>query len=254
MVDAKVANSVIVSQIRSSKTDFNLSSGEVIRLTKAGVPAIVIEAMRNPKAAPPPATPGQTKTASTPSRTPSTPPTSTTATPPPATSAATPPPASAPSAATPAPSPAPATRPAPEKLVVVTVNDGQPIPINLAADIPADAEEGAPLRFVAAADFRAGDTVVIAKGASVTGVIVESAGKKKFLGMGGGKMTFRLMQVDAVDGHKLNVRATPGRRSDGPAVRPVDTGSQKRTKEVAAAAGTQYIAYIEGEQTVSIQK
>jgi hypothetical protein len=33
----------------------------------------------------------------------------------------------------------------------------------------------------------------------------------------GGKMTFRLLQVDAVDGKKLNVRAEP-RRSMLPAV------------------------------------
>ena len=50
MVGAQVAPSLIISQIRSSKTNFNLSAGEVIRLTKAGVPADVIEVMRNPGA------------------------------------------------------------------------------------------------------------------------------------------------------------------------------------------------------------
>ena len=53
MVDAKVAPAVILSQIRSSKTAFNLSAQEVIRLSKAGVPGNVIELMRNPKAPPP---------------------------------------------------------------------------------------------------------------------------------------------------------------------------------------------------------
>ena len=53
MVEAKVAPAVILSQIRNSKTAFNLSAPEVIRLSKASVPEIVIEAMRNPKAAPP---------------------------------------------------------------------------------------------------------------------------------------------------------------------------------------------------------
>jgi hypothetical protein len=51
MEQAKVAPDVIVSQIRASKTNFNLSAAEVIRLTKAGVPAAVIEAMRNPQPA-----------------------------------------------------------------------------------------------------------------------------------------------------------------------------------------------------------
>ncbi len=54
MVQAKVAPDVILSQIRASKTNFDLSSAEVIRLSKAGVPANVIEAMFNPKAAPAP--------------------------------------------------------------------------------------------------------------------------------------------------------------------------------------------------------
>jgi len=52
MAQAKVAPGVIISQIRASKTNFNLSAAEVIRLTKAGVPADVIEAMRNPHAEP----------------------------------------------------------------------------------------------------------------------------------------------------------------------------------------------------------
>jgi hypothetical protein len=101
-------------------------------------------------------------------------------------------------------------------------------------------------------ELRAGDSVVVAKGATVTGVIVDGA-KKKFLGIGG-KMTFRLEQADSVDGHKLNVRVTPAKHTDGPAHRSVDTGSQKKSKDIAAAAGTEYIAYIEGDQTVSIRK
>src|SRR5947209_8024424 len=51
MIKAKVAPSLIVSQIRSSKTNFNLSSSEIIRLTKAGVPEQVVEAMRSPSPA-----------------------------------------------------------------------------------------------------------------------------------------------------------------------------------------------------------
>jgi Protein kinase domain len=52
MAAAKVAPAVILSQIRASKTNFDLSAAEVIRLSKAGVSAEIIEAMRNP--APPP--------------------------------------------------------------------------------------------------------------------------------------------------------------------------------------------------------
>jgi hypothetical protein len=93
---------------------------------------------------------------------------------------------------------------------------------------------------------------VIPKGNVVTGSIVEAAGKKKLFGMGGGKPTYRLMQVDAGDGHKLNVRSTPGKHGDGPAQRPVELAGKKPPKDIAATAGSEYIAYIDGEQTVSV--
>ncbi len=54
MAQAKVSPELMISQIRASKTNFNLSAAEVIRLSKAGVPAAVIEAMRNPQAVPAP--------------------------------------------------------------------------------------------------------------------------------------------------------------------------------------------------------
>jgi len=228
MAQAKVASAVIIGQIRSAKTDFNLSPGEIIRLTKAGVPAGVIEAMRDPKAVPE-AAPRIAKE-----------------TPPPA------PVSSTPSAA-PVTPPAPAAK-APENVAVVTVTDGSPFRILLAADIPADAAEGEPIRFTAADDVRAGDYIVIHKGAVVMGAIVDAAGKKKFLGMGGKQMTFRLLQVDAADGRKLEVRCIPSKRADGPPVRPVENPNQKHTKEVAAEGGAEYLAYVNGDQTVSVHK
>ena len=260
LVQAKVATLVILGQIRSSKTNFSLSSAELIRLTKAGVPAGVIEVMRDPNAAP------KERTASSksqPSR--STPQMATPSQPSPITTA--PAPASTQSgtsgsaapiaspntnaASNPAPA-APVTR-TPEKITVVTIPDGSPIPITLAADVPAEVEEGQAIRFTVSDDFKAGDTVVIAKGANVSGSIVEVAGKKKFLGMGGGKVTFRLTQVDAVDGHKLNLRATSVKSANGPAQRPLEPVNKKPPKELTAPAGTQYIGYINGGQTVSVK-
>lgn len=254
MVGAKVAPSVILSQIRSSKTDFNLSSAEVIRLSKAGVPAIVIEAMRNPtKAAPAPVSTASNRPASGSSRPASSQPATTASTPAPAPAPVVSTPAPAPAPANPAPAPAPAAKAPTERVVVVTINDASPFRMTLAADIPADAPDGQSIRFVTADDFRAGDVVVIAKGATVTGEIVGGS-RKKFLGIGN-KMMFKLTQVDAVDGRKLNVRATSARGQGGqPALHAVDTGVQKHSKDVAAAQGTEYIAYIEGDQTVSVKK
>ena len=240
LVQAKVAPKVIIEQIRSSKTNFNLSPSELIRLTKAGVSTRILEAMRNPKAVPP--EPADVAKSSAPVPTPV---------------QAAPVPATAPPPAATAPVAGPVSAPVThtlEKITVVTIPDGAPIPITLSADVPADVQEGQPLRFVVARDFRAGDTVVIQKGAVVAGAIVEVGGKKKFLGMGGGKATFRLMQVDSADGHKLNIRATPAKGSEGPAQRPIEPMGKKPPKELIAAAGTEYIGYIDGEQTVSIKK
>lgn len=64
MVREKVPESVILGQIRNAKTDFDLSSEEVIVLVKGGVSERLIEAMRNPKGSaalgvpPPPPPPG----------------------------------------------------------------------------------------------------------------------------------------------------------------------------------------------------
>jgi serine/threonine-protein kinase len=249
LVTAKVPTSVILSEIRSGKTDFNLSSPEIIRLSKAGVSATILEAMRNPQAAPAPKEP---KTASTSTKS-STQGKSASTTPEPVPVAvATPPPAPVAVVAAP-PTPAVKTPPpVTQKLVEITVTDASPVPIQLAADVPADITEGQPIRLVASRDFRVGDNVVIAKGSAVIGEIVE-AGKKKFMGMGG-KVTFKVTKVEAADGHQVNLRATPGKSTDGPPRRAVEVPNQKHGKDVIAAAGAEYIAYVDGNQTVTLKK
>jgi serine/threonine protein kinase len=223
MTQAKTPVSVILSHIRSSKTNFNLSTAEVIRLVNAGVPEVVIEAMRNPKRARSPV--DKPTTATSPAPTP-------TATPLP----------------TPAAPPPPANLPA-----QVTIADGFPFRIILDEDIPGDAEAGRPLRFTAAEDLRVGGETIIASGAAVTGEVTEAAGKKKFLGRGA-KLTFRLMKVDEAGGRKLSVRATPAGGSGGTSRRAVDTGKDAKAKGLAAIRGAQYIGYMDGEQTVSALK
>src|SRR5450756_551105 len=48
MVGAEVPAAVIIGHIRASKTEFDLSTQEITKLSKSDVPASVIEAMRNP--------------------------------------------------------------------------------------------------------------------------------------------------------------------------------------------------------------
>jgi serine/threonine protein kinase len=255
MVAAKVPPALIMSQIRSSKTNFTLTPAELIRLTKAGVPEPVMEQMRNPKRliavnAAPGAPVSSTKqngqpqpAAQTPTQQPPAQQQQPTAPPqeqPQQTQAATQPPAQ------PQP-PAASPKQAAAAVVIVALNDGTPFTIALAEDIPDNAEEGRTLRFTVLKDLRQGDAVAVAKGATVTGVI-----DKKKSGIFGGKMTLRLIQADAVDGRKLNVRAIPARRADSNA-RPVETPA-KKAKDLAAAAGTEYVAYVDGEQTVNAHK
>jgi serine/threonine protein kinase len=251
LVKAKVPVSVILSQIRSSKTNFDLSTPEVIRLAKAGLSETVIEQMRNPKRGP---TPVQAPTNAV------------------AVSKSLPPPAPVPapvspppSVSAPAPAPPPASEVTPPPAAVPAVpaaqtfrvrfSDATPIRIKLAEDIPNDAEQGRTLRFTASEDFRVDDLVVVPKGATFEGEITEAAGKKKFLGMGGTKMNFKLTQADLGGGAKLNVRAMPMRRADGPTQRPFEVVAiRPKGKDLAASEGTDYIAYVDGDQSVSVKK
>jgi serine/threonine-protein kinase len=215
MVQAKVPPSVIIGQMRSTKTKFNFSTAELIRLSKAGVPENVINAMRDPKG----------------------------------TSALVVPP----STAVPSGNGLPPPKIGSHEAVLISVDDGLPFRITLDQDVLMDVPQGTPLRFFATDGLQVGDALVIAKGAGVTGSIASEPGKKKFLGMGG-KMTFRLEKVDAADGQKISVRAAPKPRPGGPNARPLDTGKGSKSKDLAAARGSQYIGYIDGQQTVSVRK
>jgi serine/threonine protein kinase len=197
MVQAKVSTPIIISHIQSSQTKFDLSTAAIIRLTKAGVPDSVIQAMRNPTAA--------TNLASAP--------------------------ASA------------------QPTQTVQIPDGTPVPISLLADVPADVEPGQPLQFQVSHEVRIDDVVVIAKGALVTGEIVEKS-RKKFL-VKTAKPTFRLLQVAAVDGSKLKVRATPAEAAKSE--RQLDTHPAP-PKDLAAQAGAEFLGYVENDQTVTLKR
>lgn len=162
-----------------------------------------------------------------------------------------PPPVPAP-VATPAPPP---PKPAPKPVVTtpVMVSDALPFVINLAQDVPADAPEGQAVHFTVSEGLKVGDKTVIAKGATVTGAVTGES-KKKFLGIGGHKLTFRLMQADAVDGRKIAVRAIAGKSEDGPTIRSFETAKGSKAKGYAALQGAVYIAYIDGDQIVAVHK
>lgn len=155
-----------------------------------------------------------------------------------------------PSAFDAAPKSEPPAAPVPAKPITVAVPDGQPFRMTLAADVPAGVPEDYALQFKVADPVRVGDTVVIPRGAVVTG-FVEQVGKK-ILGLGG-KVQFRLQDVQAVDGKKLPARATPARRADGAPRSTLNTGGREKPKNLTAAAGADYTGYVDGAQTISLR-
>ena len=259
MVKGKVPTDLILSQIRAAdKTNFDLSTPEVIRLTKGGVSPLIIEQLRNPKRVPlPPPAPAKGNTqqnAKQNAKQNAQPTTTASTTPIPAPVATpTPVPIATNPAATLTPTPAPAPVPAAPQTVTVMVPDAMPFRITLAADIPADAEMGRPLRFTATEDFKVNNVTVIPRGAVVMGEISET-GKKKVFGLGGSKLSFSLSRATAAGGHALNVRALAARKTEGATQRPAETGQKTGSKDIAAAQGTQYIGYIDGEQSLTVPK
>jgi len=223
MVQAKVPASVIVSQIRSSKTNFDLSTAEIIRLSQAGVSATILETMRNPKVVEP-AVPRAAQ---------------------PAAQLATPQPVQAPR------EPAPPERGAPKGPSVILYG-GIPFEITLTEDVPVNVTPGQVLHFQVAKDFRMGGAVVIARGTPLTGQVVDAGEGRKLL-IKRSRATFRLSQVEAVDGSKLSIRAAPGRRATDKADRPIEPPGH-RSKDVLAPAGTSYLAFIDGDQTVTVRR
>jgi serine/threonine-protein kinase len=140
--------------------------------------------------------------------------------------------------------------PAPAELVPVKLNDGLPFRIALLEDVPIDAEVGRALRFRVLDGVQSGDTTVIAKGSIVTGSLADLGGKRNFFGERS-KVRFRLIAVQSVDDAKISVRATPTPRTDGVESRPFATPNGAKDKDLIATSGTEYIAYISGDQTVS---
>lgn len=109
------------------------------------------------------------------------------------------------------------------------------------------------MKFAVAANLLVqGDKVAIRQGAVVTGAIVDEKKKGGPLGIGGKSMTFKLTQVEGAD-RSLMVRAEPTKGSDHSVDSSVK-GKVKSTDAVAAPAGSEYIAYIDGDQTVTVGK
>ena len=256
MVEAKVPFVTVVTQIRSSKTSFDLSTNGIIQLSKGGVSEAIMAVMRNPKGSggAPPANAGPSNPpskTSTPTVAAPTPPFQPTPTPAPVTTTPAPvstPPPPVPAAAQPAP---PVVVPAaPTTIHTVSLVAGTPFNITLAQDVPAKLTAGQKINFTITKDLRIGDVVVLAKGTPMAGVVVDPGEGKKLLVVKN-KATFKVTSVDSNGGGKLAIRATPGHTEKGD--RPIELQGSKN-KDVLAPVGTEYTAYIDGDQTVTIKR
>jgi hypothetical protein len=127
-------------------------------------------------------------------------------------------------------------------VLLVTVPDALPVALELLSEVMVGATAGTPLQFAVANDVTVGGERVIAKGATATGQIL-AVDKKK--------VTIRMLTVDALDGTKLNLRATAGAAGDSK--RTMETPGQKSTT-VILSTGTSTIGYLSGQQSVRLRK
>ena len=140
--------------------------------------------------------------------------------------------------------------PAQPEMRQVTLKDGMPITIRLSADVPNDTKKGATLRFVVGAEVRADGAVVLRPGAPVVGEVTKEP-SRGFL-FGGSDMMMNLSTATAVDGSKIQVRALPQSDPDGETERPVKTGKPPPADGLAANAGTEYVAYVDGDTQIEV--
>ena len=233
MVKAKLPERFIVSQLRTAKTHFQLSTTELIRLGQSGVSEAVVAVMRDPKVVLPtsqlPASPLQVQTAL---------------------------PTSVPKAMGPTTTALPNTEsPAAAATAVVAATkapailaDGTRIRIMLDEDVPRAPQPAAPLKISVSENISVNGRVVIAAGAPIMATLSIAPGRK-LLGRGP-RVLFLLESVRAVDGRQIRLRS---RVAVGPADqtrRPIDaSGLSTGTlpEGILVTKGTEIYCYVDGE-------
>ena len=135
---------------------------------------------------------------------------------------------------------------------VVSLTDGIPVPVELAEDVPLDAPAGAVLKFRATENLMAAGAVVIAKGAAVEGRVVDET-KKRALGLVS-KMTFELVGAETAGGQKVKLRATPSADKGGSHAAARRGCEEEGEGSGSVEADSEFVAYVDGAQTVSVKK
>lgn len=145
--------------------------------------------------------------------------------------------------------PAEPAPPAPRRKTV-RLEDGTPLSLVLAADVPEDVEPGSSLHFTVSRPVSVDGETVIREGALATGLVLER-GRKRTFGRDV-KPTFHFAEVQSASGAMLKIRATPAPSGDASPSRPLEAQGPKPRK-IAAPKGAVFIAYLAGAQAVDLQ-
>ncbi len=237
MVKAKLPERFIVSQLRTAKTHFELTTPELIRLGQSGVSESVVAVMRDPKAV----LPSSPLPSSVPSPVPAA-----AAAKPVTTAVAGQAPASLPSSAIPkTEAPSPAATPAKPSAILA---DGTRIRIMLDEDVPRAPRPAAPLKISVSENVSVNGRVVIAAGAPIMAILSIAPGRK-LLGRGP-RVLFSLESVRAVDGRQIRIRSRVAGGSADQTRRPIDaSGLSAGTvpEGILVTKGTEIYCYIDGD-------
>lgn len=114
-----------------------------------------------------------------------------------------------------------------------------------------------PVHMEVTEDIKVGDVVVIPRGSTATGHVIEAEGKKR---MGrGGKLSFTVDSVKAVDGSNIRLRSSSTRKGNektGGVVAAAVIVSPlfllMHGKDVNIPKGTEFNAYIDGDREVTL--
>ena len=231
MVKAKLPERFIVSQLRTAKTHFELTTPELIRLGQSGVSESVVAVMRDPKAV----LPASPLPSSAPAQAAAKPVATTVA------------PASAPPSPDLPKTEAPAAVATPAKASAILA-DGTRIRIMLDEDVPRAPRPAAPLKISVSENVSVNGRVVIAAGAPIMATLSIAPGRK-LLGRGP-RVLFSLESVRAIDGRQIRIRS---RVAGGPADqtrRPIDaSGLSAGTvpEGILVTKGTEIYCYVDGD-------
>ena len=231
MVKAKLPDRFIVSQLRTAKTHFDLSTAELIRLGKGGVSEAVVAVMRDPKAVvPTPAVIAAPLAVAPPKMT----------EPVPTTTGTTTTPSTAPATV------APPVKPEPARATAMLA-DGTRIRIMVDENVPRAPGATAPVKLSVSENVLLNGRVVIPAGAPVTATLSVVPGRK-LLGKGP-RVLLHLESIRTADGRQMRIRSRVAGGSSE-ARRPIEaSGLSSGTvpEGVLVTKGTEIYCYLDGD-------